>query len=144
MGDLAVSSGSGGLTASGIGSCLVITLYDAVSGAGALAHAMLPHDAEAEDGAPRDAKYVDSAISKMLEQLFVRGAKRDNIQAKIVGGANMFPSTDSDIGAENVNSARKELAEEGIALVAESVGGTAGRSVELCTLSGVVTVKTKL
>jgi chemotaxis protein CheD len=42
MGDIAVAEGPDNLVTSGIGSCLIVTLYDAKRQIGALAHAMLP------------------------------------------------------------------------------------------------------
>lgn len=149
------------LTASAVGSCLVITLYHPGRHIGAMAHAMLPNDCSsvvsrepvlrdsiATEGGPSNesphAKYVDKAIDEMLRDLENQGAKAGDLEAKIVGGANMFPAAGSDIGRENVLSARQKLKEEGIKLVAESVGGHMGRSVDFSAASGIVTVKIKL
>ena len=144
MGEVALADGSNSLSASGVGSCLVITLYDAVRRVGALAHAVLPRVPDARGALPRDTKYVTSAIDEMLNLLSARGAKRQRIEAKIIGGANMFRSAGPDIGAENVEVARMKLADEGIVLVAECVGGSSGRSVEFCTATGIVMVKIKV
>ena len=69
------------------------------------------------------------------------GAERIDIEAKLVGGANMFGLSSSDIGRENVLSAKKKLKEAGIKLIGESIGGSVGRSVEFSVATGIVTVK---
>ncbi len=172
MGEIAVIEGSHSLSTSGVGSCLVITLYDPKLQIGALAHAMVPvqakRDAEyqqrlsaclsleassvsqacavAERTATKaeDTKYVDVAIDQMLKGLETKGATRENLEAKLIGGANMFPSIISDdIGNDNVLSARDILKSEGIRIVGECVGGSQGRSVEFSPTTGVVTVKVK-
>ena len=145
MGDIAVTKGEDNLVASGIGSCLVITLYDPKQKIGALAHTMLysHHLSKANPESP-DTKYADIAIDEMLKRVQALGAKRENIEAKLIGGANMFSAFESDIGKENVSGSKNKLKKEGIAIVGECVGGSQGRSVELSIATGIVTVKTKL
>jgi len=171
MGDIAVVEGADNMITSGVGSCLVITLYDPKLQIGALAHTMVPSQATRDTeyqqrlsaevpskAAPagqaclvaeqvstktEDTKYVDVAIDQMLKGLEARGAKREDLEAKLIGGANMFPSFASDIGEDNVRSAKDKLKAEGIRIVGECVGGTQGRSVEFSPTTGVVTVKIK-
>ena len=145
--EVAIAKDSDNLSASGIGSCLAIILYDPKLKLGALAHAMLPPHgsasyATATDGT-RDTKYVDVAIDEMLTKMLSRGAKREDLEAKLVGGANMFPAFKSDIGNENVLCAEEKLKREGIKMIGEAVGGSQGRSVEFSVSSGIVTVKIK-
>jgi len=171
MGDIAVIEGADNMITSGVGSCLVITLYDPKLQIGALAHTMVPSQAMRDteyqqrlsaevssEAAPagqaclvaeqvstktKDTKYVDVAIDQMLKGLEARGAKRQDLEAKLIGGANMFPSFHSDIGKDNVSSAKEKLKAEGIRVVGECVGGSQGRSVEFSPTTGVVTVKVK-
>lgn len=171
MGDIAVIDGPHNLITSGVGSCLVVTLYDPKIQIGALAHTMLPlsptqsteHDtrlsgslsskaapgrqtclvAEQVSAKVEDTKYIDVAIDQMLQRMQTQGAKRQDLEAKLIGGANMFPSFASDIGEDNVQSAKDKLKAEGIRIVGECVGGTQGRSVEFSPTTGVVTVKVK-
>lgn len=139
------------LTASGIGSCLVITLYDPKLKIGALAHTMLPscpkvtNDPSFDRGAVENlyAKYVSIAIDEMLKRMRALGSKKEDMESKLVGGSNMFPNIESNIGGENVLSAREKLKKVGIKIVGESVGGSIGRSVEFSVASGIITVKIK-
>jgi len=155
MGDIAVAEDANNLTASGIGSCVAITLYAPKLKIGALAHAMLPasrsscgvrdasntiHNTRYEIG---DLRYVDTAIDEMLKRMLTCGAKKQDLEAKIIGGANMFSILDSDVGKQNVLSAKEKLKKEGIKIVGECTGGSIGRSVEFCVVPGIVTVKTK-
>lgn len=148
MGDIAVTKDADNLVASGIGSCLVITLYDPKNKIGVIAHAMLPpfrvsdRTRNTHYSAP-DTRYVHIAIDEMLRRIEAQGAKRGDLEAKLVGGANMFPAFKSDIGNENAVSAKEKLKREGIKIVGESVGGSQGRSVEFSVASGIVTVKIK-
>ncbi len=148
IGDVAIAKDSDNLSASGIGSCLAIILYDPKLKLGALAHAMLSSPTVGpglqvtahESG---DTKYVDVAIDEMLTKMLSRGAKREDLEAKLIGGANMFPAFKSDIGNQNVLCAEEKLKKEGIKMIGEAVGGSQGRSVEFSVSSGIVTVKIK-
>ena len=171
MGDVAVIEGPHNLITSGVGSCLVVTLYDPKRQIGALAHTMLPlsptqntgYETHIFDNLPpetlpgrqacqlaeqvsakvKDMKYINVAIDEMLQRMQTQGAKREDLEAKLIGGANMFPSFDSDIGKDNLLSAKEKLKAEGIRIVGECVGGSQGRSVEFSPTTGVVTVKIK-
>jgi chemotaxis protein CheD len=171
MGDVVVTEGPYNLITSGVGSCLVITLYDPKHQIGALAHTMLPlsptqstgHNmklpgslscetlpgqqaclvTEQVSAKVNDTRYIDVAIDEMLQRMQTHGAKRENLEAKLIGGANVFPSFDSNIGEDNVLSAKEELKKKRIRIVGECVGGSQGRSVEFSPTTGVVTVKIK-
>ena len=165
MGDIAITRRSeDDLVTSGIGSCLVIMLYDPKFKIGALAHTMLSDrrvshlkrdafdatssSARIWEGGERrhemrNVKYVHTAIDEMIKKMITQGANKENIEAKLVGGANMFSAFESDIGKDNVSSAKEILKKEGIKIVGEVVGGSQGRSVEFSVASGIVTVKVK-
>jgi chemotaxis protein CheD len=125
----------------GVGSCLVITLFDAKKKIGALAHAMLPTRGARTKG--RSGKYVDTAIEEMVEQMQSLGSDGKHLEAKLIGAANMFSGLSPEISTQNVTVAKKKLKDNGIELIAESTGGGAGRSVALSVSSGVVTIKIK-
>ena len=139
IGEVTVSSGTAVLSASGVGSCLVITIYDPHHKIVGMAHAMLSYK---DTGSPAsDIKYIEPAIDKMLAEIVTLGGERAKLEAKLIGGANMFRALVSDISQNNIRAAEKKLKKEGIALVGESVGGTLGRSVEFSCATGLVSVK---
>lgn len=127
------------LISRGLGSCVVVMLYDSKLKIGALSHAVLPHHKNQEYNNP--ARFVDTAIDDMLHKMIALGCTRRNIEAKIVGGANMFPDVESSIGKDNVLSAREKLKKEGIKITGEATSGTVGRSIEFSTKTGLATVK---
>ncbi len=143
MGAVAAARPPDNLAASAVGSCVVIILYDPGRQIGAMAHAMLPHHSQATKHESQDTRYIDAAIDEILKRAATSGAKREDLEARLVGGANMFPEFKSHIGKNNVLNAKKKLEEEGIKIVGECVGGSVGRSVEFCVTSGIVTVTTK-
>ena len=130
------------LTSTGIGSCLVITIYDPKLKLGAIAHPMLSSQSR-QKNAKTDAIYIDTAIEQMLEQMLSQGAARESLEAKIVGAANMFAAFKPDVSKKNISRVKEKLKIEGVRLVGECVGGSIGRSVEFALDTGIMTVKTK-
>jgi len=129
----------------GLGSCVVIAIYDAASQRGSLAHIMLPHEAF---GRRREGenmlKYADVAIPEAVRLLEEQGSPRASLSAKIAGGSRMFDlSKDSqgDIGQRNVKAVREILANLDIPLIASDTGGNRGRSVEFRPESGELRVR---
>lgn len=118
------------LRTTGIGSCIVICLYDKTTTTGALAHVMLPHQHN-DDHDP--GRYLDSAIPIVIAQLKKQNILINNLVATIVGGANMFPdlwSGENSVGTSNINTIKQILKELNIPIVLEVVGGSSGRSLE--------------
>ena len=128
----------------GLGSCLGITLYDPELKLGGLAHTLLPKPKAGMDTS-RKGKFADTAIRLMIEALVDSGAEITRLQAKLFGGANMFAAlqewSGETIGQRNIASAKATLADLGIPLVAEDVGGNFGRTLVFNLESGKVTVK---
>ena len=145
MSDMKVAKNDGVLRSSGIGSCVVITLFDPVVRVGALAHPMLAKNIS--DTTDHSLRFVDKAIDAMISALERMGARKSQLEAKIVGGANMFKVFDKNpdsIGLQNAEVAKKKLDKEGIKIVANDTGGNVGRSVVFDLKTGLVEVKTKI
>ena len=136
IGEIRVEQGDGVLSAYGIGSCVVIVLYDREAKIGGLAHCLLPFGNEGS------LKYPKGAISELIKQMSCRGARLNKIVAKIVGGAMMFGNFEKHaIGKRNITEARKELKRVNIPIIAEDVLGDWGRSVIFKLENGQVEVK---
>lgn len=138
--DFAITDGGARLVTSGLGSCVAVGLTDGTTAAG-LIHVMLP---AAEDRAVENpAKFADTGIVLLVEQLEEAGASADDLTAKIAGGSEMitFASQERSIGARNAEAVRGVLESADIPLVAEDIGGGEGRTVEF-GLSGEFTIKT--
>ena len=127
----ALARETGILATHGLGSCIALVLYDPASRCGALAHILLPTE-ERPGPVVRPARSAAHAVPHLLAQLRHAGALGRPV-AKIAGGASMFGSLLAtggvNIGERNIDATRRALADAGIALVAEDVGGDHGRSV---------------
>ena len=135
--EISVSSGEvhacraeGVLRASAIGSCVVVAAYDAGTGAGGMAHVMLPGTSPNGGGTNRT-RYAGDAIGEMMRGMTALGARANEIGACLVGGANVLGEGHDTPGPEIVRSLVQLLDSRGIRRVAEDVGGVERRS---CTL----------
>jgi len=147
---IAVSMGEGTVArtphivlSEGLGSCVAITLYDTRRKIGGLAHVMLP-DSSSLVGLRPPYHCADTAITALLRGLRSRGAVRQDIVVKIIGGAQMFTCSNGSgpgIGEQNITSIRHMLRRRGIKLVGEDTGGHCGRNVEFHLDSGRVIVR---
>jgi chemotaxis protein CheD len=128
----------------GLGSCVAIMLHDAAAGAGAMAHVLLPSRSLARDTS-NPAKFPETAVPFLIEQLRALGADPRRLVAKLAGGASMFAQLMTpgavQMGERNVAAARNALRAAGIPLAGEAVGGQAGRSVRFFVADGRVEIR---
>ena len=127
-----------------LGSCVAVILYDELMGIGSMAHIMLP-DINLAKAKNNRTKFANTAVEVMLKEMIRLGASKRRIKAKIVGGANMFPTVNLDnpmhIGLRNVAAVKNELKRQKIRLVAEDTGGNYSRSVEFFVETSVVRIR---
>ena len=140
--DFAVASGPSVLVTAGLGSCVAVALHDPATGIAGLAHVLLP---SAGFGPPsiHPAKYADTGVALLAEELRRRGAAQNRLVAKLAGGARMFAvllPAGINMGQRNIDATRKALYKLNIPVVAEDVGGEYGRSVRIVAATGVMTV----
>lgn len=140
--DFAVAGGDSVLVTLGLGSCVALALHDPTTGIAGLAHILLP---TVGTGPPsvRAAKYADTAVPMLVEEMRRHGARK-KLVAKMAGGARMFAallSSGINMGERNIEATRAALAKLGIPIIAEDVGGEYGRSVKLFASTGAMTVR---
>jgi chemotaxis protein CheD len=139
--DFAVAGETAVLESRGIGSCVVVCLYDSVHKLGALCHIMLPRRPEDIDLNPL--RFADTALPLVFNKLTQMGAQQSNMSAYIVGGANMFQNLGTfvnRIGDQNVAAVQVVLARLGIPVRSTDIGGNQGRSVSFLLDSGALRV----
>lgn len=149
-GEYAIGNKDSVISSIGIGSCMVICIYDRLTGMGGMAHSMLPSrkmvtNAVAESKT-KDPKFVDDAIDILTSEMLNRGAKIQNLRAKLIGGASLFKSVATDnvgMGQKNIEIAREKLGNLNIPIKKEDVGGNYGRMVDFILMDGTVIVSTK-
>jgi len=128
-----------------LGSCVGVTLHDAVAGVGGMIHCMLP--LAKIDPAKAQAKpcmFVDTGVSALLGKLFALGAQRKNIVAKVAGAGSPLGKEETfRIGQRNYTILRKLLWKNNILIDAEDVGGSKARTMYLYMKDGTTTVKSQ-
>lgn len=135
--DMAVTEGDKTLVTSGLGSCVAVAIHDGDGRAGLL-HAMLP---EAPADVVSKAKYVDSGITEMTDELATLGAAEAGLTAKIAGGSSMLDlGSEEPVGDKNVRAAKAALEAAGIDLVGADTGGDSGRSVSFEPTTGTLQI----
>jgi len=145
MADLNVTKSPGVLTTLGLGSCVGIALYDAVNKIAGLAHIMLPDSTQFQSNLIV-AKFADTALIRLVNDMAKIGAMRGSLKAKIAGGAQMFAFNSTNesmrIGDRNVEAVMKNLRIMNIPLVGQDTGSNYGRTVELSAQDGSFFIKT--
>ena len=145
MADYKVGKAPATLISYGLGSCIGVSLYDPQLKIGGLLHIMLPDSKQARSS-DNPAKFADTGLPLMLEDVLKLVASRSRLVAKIAGGAQMFAFANATdimrVGARNAEAITKLLQEEHIPLKAQDVGGTYGRTVSIDLNTGLYTVRT--
>lgn len=128
-----------------LGSCVAVTFRVPRLGLAAMTHCLLPAAGAPAFTLPRleAQRYVDSTIEIVLADFLRRGARMDEVEVKLFGGADQFESEASGyhVGQRNVETAQTLLAAHGLRALAHSVGGHRGRWIEFHSTTGDVFVK---
>ena len=145
MADYKTGKNPDSLITYGLGSCIGIALFDSVTKIGGLSHIMLPDSTQARSS-DNPAKFADTALPIMLDEMIQLGAVRSRVKAKIAGGAQMFTFANATeimrVGERNAEAVRAVLKKLNIVLIAADTGGNYGRTVELKLESGAFRIKT--
>ena len=132
------------LLTAGLGSCIGICIHDPILKVGGMAHIMLPTASGSMGGNP--AKYADTAISLLLEEISGMGAHSSRLKAKMAGGAQMFSFPGKPpvlkIGERNAEAVELELKKNGIPLLIADVGGSFGRTIHFDVGTGQLHIRT--
>jgi len=126
-----------------LGSCIAVCLWDRVQHAGGINHFMLP--LWNGEGLPTP-KYGNIAIDLLVRKMLDLGCRKENMVAKMFGGASMIADSTGKyaIGDRNLELAMRLMAEQGIPVVVSETGGTKGRRIVFNTSTGVVLLKKPL
>ncbi|NLJ72581.1 MAG: chemotaxis protein CheD [Syntrophomonadaceae bacterium] len=145
MADLKLAKTPDKLMTAGLGSCIGICVFDKNVGVGGLAHIMLPSSTLAKSNL-NHAKFADTAIVLLLDELEKMGCSRSRLQAKYAGGSQMFKfSGDSDImkiGPRNAEAVGEHLNKHRIRVLASDTGGNYGRTITFDPKTGDLLVRT--
>jgi len=132
------------LSCIGLGSCVAVCAYDSQEKIGGMVHVVLPQ----HNGLPgvNYAKFADTAVPLLLDEMIKKGGVRSRFIVKIAGGAQMslapWLRDTFKTGYRNLTQVMLALQREKITLAAADTGGSIGRTVKLYVRTGHVTVKT--
>jgi chemotaxis protein CheD len=145
MGEIAVAASADAvISCIGLGSCIAICAQDKLSKVGGIVHVVLPHSNGVTGGKP--AKFADTAVPLLLDEMLRKGAARHRLLIKIAGGAQMTiaPGLRDTFktGERNVAQIMALFEQQRINVTAADVGGHLGRTVKMYIGAGIVTVKT--
>ena len=115
-----------------LGSCVAACIRDRRSGIGGLNHFLLPGD-----DSQACARYGTYAMEVLINDILSRGARRQDLEAKVFGGAAVIISSFGfNIGRRNGEFVLGYLANEGIEVKARDLGGVRGRRLVYRPLTG--------
>lgn len=124
-----------------LGSCIAVCLRDPSGPVAAMNHFLLPYrdDRTTGENEDRDGRYGVDAMEMTLAALDRFRAKRDKLEAKVFGGADMIADVRS-VGEANIRFVETALADIGIPVRAWDVGGIRHRVIRFFVESGTVMV----
>lgn len=135
-GNIKIASDYSNIVTKALGSCVALTLYDQVRKIGGMIHYILPEN----PGGKKKEKYADTGINLLFGKILESNAKKENLVAKMIGGAVMFEDfmddVENSIGKRNVIKGKEILKKLGVKLLSEDTGGNYGRSVKFQLTDG--------
>jgi chemotaxis protein CheD len=145
-GELCVGLAGDTLTTDGIGSCVVICMWDRIRKIGSMAHMFLAKDERV--GLARvgpEGASPDRAVPCLLHLMLGLGATQRKISVRLVGAGNMFSGVADgspvDVGRSILSSTLQALVNAGLTVSSQSVGGRFGRSVKFSVGSGLIQIE---
>ena len=130
-----------------LGSCIAACIRDKDSHIGGMNHFLLPTDTKIKKSNQWHnydssvTRYGDFAMEVLINRIIAMGGKRPNLEAKIFGGARMFNTSLSDVGAQNIEFVQEYLKTESIKVVSRDTGGENARKVYYIPSTGEVFLK---
>ncbi len=136
QGDFYVCSRSDVFLTTVLGSCIAVCMRDPVAGCGGMNHFLLPDSENLEDHFPSLAlRYGSYSIERLINAILSRGGRRDRLEVKIFGGANVQQGY-SDIGGRNVDFIEHYFAKERISVSAVDLRGNQPRKLRYFPTTG--------
>lgn len=143
-----------------LGSCIAVVLYNQRLQTGGICHAQLPERKRHYEGCSKTCpvrcshknpdserfKYVTCAAQYMLEQFYRYGIRKNEIEVKLFGGANVFQAKDvtKTIGAQNLKAAMEFIQQHNLNLTSRQTGGNTGVTIYFHTHTGKVFLRRHL
>lgn len=121
-----------------LGSCIAACIWDARARVGGMNHFMLPDG----DAAEVSGRYGSFAMELLINEMLKVGARRETMQAKVFGGAQVMAGfTSLNVGERNTKFVMDYLATERIPVVSQDVLDIYPRKVCYFPVTGKALVK---
>ena len=133
QGEARVATGPDTVLTTLLGSCVAACIHDRVAGVGGMNHFLLPGAGDSESG--RTESFGLYLMELLIYGLLQQGARRENLEAKLFGGAQTVDRL-SNVGSKNAVFAERFLRTEKITYLGGSLGGESGRRIEYWPHSG--------
>jgi putative nucleotidyltransferase with HDIG domain len=125
-GSYVISEGKQGILEAYLGSCVGVALCDPHANVGGLIHLLLP-EPQNIDSPWRPEVYAATGLPIVIQHLCREGARKENLQANIAGGALVGPLSKQDlmldIGGRTADVVERILHQEKIAIWKSEIGG---------------------
>ena len=125
-----------------LGPCVAVCLFDRARGIGGMNHFLL---AVGGSSGRERSRYGDTSCEDLVQCLFASGSRATDLEARIIGGANVGRSTvpaGESLGERNAEMARSVMKRHGIEVGFEDTGGANARRLRFRTGAGILEVKT--
>ena len=141
VGEFALAEHPQRLMTPALGSCVGVAIWDPLLHRGALAHVMLPKPADGSTMSDRG-RFAAFVVPELVRLMLEGGSLKRRLCAKIAGGAAMFRGdpTIASIGDRNIAEVKHQLSLMSVPVVAEDIGESHARTIELLLDSGVLLV----
>jgi chemotaxis protein CheD len=125
-------SNQGEMIVTVLGSCISACIRDKILGVGGMNHFMLPYKGEDADRwgnqVSEASRYGNWAMEYLINAILSQGGTRRNLEVKVFGGGQVLANM-TDVGHNNIDFVTSYLAQEGLKIVAQDVGGIYPRKV---------------
>lgn len=134
QGQVYVGTGAPEILTTVLGSCIACCLYDPIARVGGMNHFLLAEPSPGS-GTVADQNYGIFLMELLINQMMTRGGVKSRMKAHIYGGGNMHAGM-TRIGDANARFALNFLADEGIPVVRQDIGGENARRVDFDPVLG--------
>jgi chemotaxis protein CheD len=125
-----------------LGSCVAACLRDPAARVGGMNHFMLPDTSQEESIISKPTRYGIYAMELLINDILRRGGRRERLEAKVVGGANVLKGFGAGtVGERNASFVMRFLKTEGIRLAGHDLLSLYARKVYYFPVSGRLLVK---
>jgi chemotaxis protein CheD len=126
-----------------LGACLAIAIYDPKVKVGGVLHSLLPASSmDPERALIRPGMFLDTGLEELLARAQRLHATRENLRVFVAGAAQIMDEQPPfDIAKSNCDILPELLAQKGVEIYAQKLGGRTNCSLELILATGEVRLK---